>query len=281
MPALPPHIPTPPPASFPSPAQVREQGLLFQDSSLADKRIWKIEWEGVSLIIKEGEDVEEGEAKVTELARISTGLPIPQVYHVEKDADSTFLYLEEMPGEELSSVYWQLPPGQQRALSEEIKRVVKLLHGVKAPSGIRVGGFGRRTLSALLADCDLFPSLSSTAELHTFLQQLYITKNPSKAFEYESEVSPHLDNSAPLVLVHGDLHADNILVQDGKLCALLDFERAGFYPEWVEACVATRRLKKRSGHDMMVGEAVTGMRAAEREKYQWMMTAWDGWLKSA
>ncbi|BGP17426.1 hypothetical protein JCM10213_003293 [Rhodosporidiobolus nylandii] len=174
------HIPTPPPASFPSPAQVREQGLLFQDSSLADKRIWKIEWKGVSLIVKKGADVEEGEAEVTELARASTGLPIPQVYHIEKDADSTFLYLEEMPGEELSSVYWQLPPGQQRALSEEIKRVVKLLHSVKAPPGTRVGGFNRRTLPALLADLDLSPSLRPTAELHPFLPQLHITKIPSR-----------------------------------------------------------------------------------------------------
>jgi len=36
------------------------------------------------------------------------------------------------------------------------------------------------------------------------------------------------------VLSHGDFHAGNIMVKDGKIEAIIDWELAGYYPWWFE-----------------------------------------------
>jgi len=41
------------------------------------------------------------------------------------------------------------------------------------------------------------------------------------------------------LFTHGDVSVSNILVQGGKVVALIDFEMAGFYPEYWEYMTAT------------------------------------------
>ncbi|BGP17438.1 hypothetical protein JCM10213_003279 [Rhodosporidiobolus nylandii] len=229
-------LPTPPPASFPSPAQVRKYGKPAGIADFEDRRVWNIAWKGVRMFVKEGTDVDEGEAKIMELARAATGLPIPKVYHVIKEGDSTFIYLEALPGDTLQHEHIYPPREAERALRSDLASAVKKLHGVRAPPGIRVGGLGRKSLAALLAEADVSPSLASTADFHAWLRTDYLATFPSSsaAAEYDSEIAPHLDDSAPLVLVHGDLRPPNLLIHDGRLSGIVDFGRAGWYPEWVE-----------------------------------------------
>lgn len=40
------------------------------------------------------------------------------------------------------------------------------------------------------------------------------------------------------VLTHGDLYPRNILVEDGKITGIVDWEHSGFYPEYVEYALA-------------------------------------------
>jgi aminoglycoside phosphotransferase (APT) family kinase protein len=37
-----------------------------------------------------------------------------------------------------------------------------------------------------------------------------------------------------IVFAHGDLHPGNILIHDGRVAAILDWEMAGWYPEYWE-----------------------------------------------
>ncbi|BGP17518.1 hypothetical protein JCM10213v2_005551 [Rhodosporidiobolus nylandii] len=231
------------------------------------------------MYVKEGKDVDEGEAKITELARTSTGLPIPRVYHVEQDGDSTFIYLESMPGKRLSAAYWKLPPSQQRRLARDIRMAVGRLHTIVAPPGTRVGGFGRRPLTALFAELDVSPSLSSSSELNAFLRQSFVDKSPDRAEEYDNDVARRIPDHAPLVLVHGDLWEDNILVKDGRISAIIDFERAGFLPASIKAVPVERLLYNPSVHDLMLMEVFMGKRAVEREEWKWLAKGSSGWLK--
>ncbi|GAA5948425.1 hypothetical protein JCM10213_004417 [Rhodosporidiobolus nylandii] len=258
-------------------AAEQKKGKLLRDCK-SGCRVWQIEWQGVGMYVKEGEDVDEGEATITELARVSTGLPIPQVYHIEKHGDETFMYLEAMPGERLALAYWKLPPSQQRALSKEIKHAVKRLHSVRAPPGSRVGGFGRKPLSAIFAELDVSPSLFSSSELNAFLRRVFTKKNPIKADKYDQEIAPRLTPTS-LVLVHGDFWSDNILIEDGRLSAIIDFERAGFYPEWVETVAVVRLLHDPSVQTFMLGEVLIGRKAVEREEWRWLWEAAYGWVK--
>lgn len=44
----------------------------------------------------------------------------------------------------------------------------------------------------------------------------------------------------PCVLTHGDLNLSNIMVKDGKITAIIDWEHAGFYPWWAERWLIER-----------------------------------------
>lgn len=44
----------------------------------------------------------------------------------------------------------------------------------------------------------------------------------------------YVDHEAPYVLTHGDLSTNNIMVQDGRLTGIIDWEHSGFYPDWWE-----------------------------------------------
>jgi hypothetical protein len=42
------------------------------------------------------------------------------------------------------------------------------------------------------------------------------------------------------VMTHGDLHLGNIIVNNGEIEAVIDWEVAGFYPSWVESYLLSR-----------------------------------------
>eukprot|EP00595_Chromulina_sp_UTEXLB2642_P002305 CAMPEP_0196765272 /NCGR_PEP_ID=MMETSP1095-20130614/7926_1 /TAXON_ID=96789 ORGANISM="Chromulina nebulosa, Strain UTEXLB2642" /NCGR_SAMPLE_ID=MMETSP1095 /ASSEMBLY_ACC=CAM_ASM_000446 /LENGTH=172 /DNA_ID=CAMNT_0042123055 /DNA_START=483 /DNA_END=1001 /DNA_ORIENTATION=- len=64
--------------------------------------------------------------------------------------------------------------------------------------------------------------------------------------ESEIKISNYLKSDFPVQLIHGDLHYDNILVHDGQVSGLLDFEFAAFDWRAMELAVC---LSKYAGVD--------------------------------
>jgi hypothetical protein len=54
----------------------------------------------------------------------------------------------------------------------------------------------------------------------------------------------------PYVLTHADLNLGNILVHEGKIVAIIDWELAGYYPWWVEIFTSHSRSIGDSGHEL-------------------------------
>ncbi|KAF9230802.1 hypothetical protein BU15DRAFT_56867 [Melanogaster broomeanus] len=57
--------------------------------------------------------------------------------------------------------------------------------------------------------------------------------NPPHAF---SSVRDCFPTEAPVYFTHGDLLSGNILVDGSRITAIIDWETAGFYPEFWEYC---------------------------------------------
>ncbi|KAF2109669.1 kinase-like domain-containing protein [Lophiotrema nucula] len=55
------------------------------------------------------------------------------------------------------------------------------------------------------------------------------------------ELKQNFPDGAPYVLTHADLNMSNILVHDGKIEAIIDWELAGYYPWWVEVYTSYNR----------------------------------------
>lgn len=59
---------------------------------------------------------------------------------------------------------------------------------------------------------------------------------------YWHQITTQLGAESPIVFTHGDIAARNILVRDGRIVAVLDWEFAGWYPEYWEYVFALRGL---------------------------------------
>ncbi|GAA6013645.1 hypothetical protein JCM10207_004801 [Rhodosporidiobolus poonsookiae] len=255
---------------------------------MRSKNVWFIEWEGREMVVKGGEDVDESEAEWTKLAKQLTSLPVPEVYGVRRDGPSTYIYFEKLPGKAIFFDFLQRPKDEQDDLLIQLRNMIAQLNVARPAtlSGpVRVGGLGPKPLAAILpATSTAFPSTSSTAKLHKLLESL--SRGHSSRQQYKKLVKPELHKykRRPLVLVHGDLHAGNILVHEGKISGIVDWERAGWYPEWVETFATLRHALSVWGaytvNWLILRQHLGGEVVHEgnvRERLGWMFCASDAW----
>jgi aminoglycoside phosphotransferase (APT) family kinase protein len=71
-------------------------------------------------------------------------------------------------------------------------------------------------------------------ELRAGLKSLMETEDKFAIEARLQELKEKFPDGAPYVLTHADLHLGNMMVHDGKIEAIIDWETAGYYPRWVQ-----------------------------------------------
>ncbi|BGP42910.1 hypothetical protein JCM10449v2_006925 [Rhodotorula kratochvilovae] len=235
--------------SLPPPAYVRAHGTHW-GADPDEVRDWEepeqaayvkeIEWEGQLMMVKFGPRVSRVEAEVMRMVREKTTIPVPEVYAVKEDDDEVFIYQERMRGSPLRYPKWEYAtPVQRSSIIDDLRAVISQLRLFAAPAGVplgRIGGAERaRHLSRPLHAWELTwdevnPVITSVPSLVNWLEGLRPRCRYGGPFA-GNELFP-LD--APVVLTHCDLHGCNILVEDGRVTAVLDWELASWLPAWAE-----------------------------------------------
>lgn len=64
------------------------------------------------------------------------------------------------------------------------------------------------------------------------------------------EIQSTFSDSAPFVLTHADLNMGNIIVHDGKILAIINWELAGYYPWWVERWGSYQRALSMNANEL-------------------------------
>jgi Ser/Thr protein kinase RdoA (MazF antagonist) len=80
----------------------------------------------------------------------------------------------------------------------------------------------------------------TVADLHHWLVRP--PRRLEKQSMYFHQITTQLGADYPVVFTHGDLAAWNILVRDGHVVAILDWEFAGWYPAYWDYVLAMRGL---------------------------------------
>jgi thiamine kinase-like enzyme len=81
-------------------------------------------------------------------------------------------------------------------------------------------------------------------DLRMGLSTIHKTVDPIVIEEKFQELKASFPNCEPYVLTHADLNLSNIIVKDGKIQGIVDWEMAGYYPWWME-----RRATYRNSND--------------------------------
>ncbi|EAT81547.1 hypothetical protein SNOG_11048 [Parastagonospora nodorum SN15] len=84
------------------------------------------------------------------------------------------------------------------------------------------------------------------AELRRGLERKYGTKDNAIIEEKLKDLKNIFPDGGPYVLTHADLNSGSIIVNEGKIRAIIDWELAGYYPWWVERWAQESRCRDTS-----------------------------------
>jgi hypothetical protein len=181
---------------------------------------------------------------------------VKEMYQFGAEGDKfVFTVMSRVKGVTLESVWTKLTPEEKRSYADQMIAALRELRQFTAPSPQRIDG--SPLWDSIISQCHtskLCKTIPATKEewLKNIDEELRVGikkqiestmdgyDKPSPEAEYQ-EIQTTFPDSAPFVLTHSDLNMGNIMVDDGKILAIIDWEGAGYYPWWVERWASYHR----------------------------------------
>lgn len=180
------------------------------------------------LVLKCGPNVRIEESLAQQFAE-SIGVPVPAVRALKTGPKGTVIVMDFVEGECLEHAWPAMSPEQKRSIADQVKRIVSTMRQAN-PIQSTIG-----SIDGPVHDmCKWFDRsggpFHSEADLNEFVVDV---PKEAPAPLREAFVSA-LPTDSRIVFSHGDICPRNIMVKDGHITALLDWEYAGWYPEYWE-----------------------------------------------
>jgi aminoglycoside phosphotransferase (APT) family kinase protein len=178
--------------------------------------------------------------------RKMTTIPVPKVYCAFKHRHKTYILMEHIDGEPIGKNWDNRSDTEKESLMSQLKGIFDELHSIRHPRpGVLAAAdmqplYDPRCWKGFLG----FGLFASESEFNNYLR---CNMNDASAFfdkdavpwvttEERNEVRRLLDmqqsKQHSICFTHGDANSTNILVKNGKVVALIDFEVSGWYPEY-------------------------------------------------
>ncbi|RPA96871.1 hypothetical protein L873DRAFT_1810599 [Choiromyces venosus 120613-1] len=195
------------------------------------------------------------ESDIHALIKRTTTIPVPDIYYewvtVEGghggDGCGTsggsgvaeyvhHMVMEKIEGEPLTVAWKHLDKMGKENLVLQFTNCLNELRTITSPSIRSVnGGPLYDELGALFDRKNTSQGPFTDNESLWLAMTSHLRDNPSSGLQQILiELSLLMPQSFPAVLTHSDLHQGNILVRNGRMAAIIDWEGAGFFPSWME-----------------------------------------------
>ncbi|KAF2155641.1 kinase-like protein [Myriangium duriaei CBS 260.36] len=174
--------------------------------SVSDRGVWSL---GSRLILKErSPSAPNLEARNMRFVSTNTTLPVPEIVDEWNEDASYFVLTRRIPGESLNKAWPSLSAGDKDRIARQTADEFGKPHGPFA------------------SDAELWADMEAP-----------LTRNdvPEKA---RRRLQQRMPAARPYTFTHGDLTNVNIMVQDGRLTGILDWEASGYFPVWWEYTAA-------------------------------------------
>jgi aminoglycoside phosphotransferase (APT) family kinase protein len=166
-----------------------------------------------------------------------TTIPVPENIQFIEENGNKYLIMDYIDGKLLSGLWPNLREDAKKTILAELRDCVKQLRSLKVE---RVGGYvgppnyGPR-LDRRVVGCFHCSPFNTVRQFHDVV---VATLRPTMDYEQREFLRNMMKDNHGIVFVHGDLHPGNILIHDGHVAAILDWEMARWYPEYWEWCKA-------------------------------------------
>ncbi|RDW83677.1 uncharacterized protein DSM5745_04003 [Aspergillus mulundensis] len=201
--------------------------LLYGAST---RGVWSI---GSDVILKDRPD--EGPKAKIEVITLKylathTDIPVPKVLRDWVDGDGRyFVMTERIHGQTLEEAWPSLSEPQKVSIADQVVQVRKQLRSITSTS-IQCVDQSPCYPGLLFFDLEPRGPFHSDQELWDAVC-LSLHHLPRQLLE---NLKKRLPRCEPYVLTHCDLNLGNIMVRDGKVVGILDWEYAAYFPIWYE-----------------------------------------------
>lgn len=165
--------------------------------------------------------------------------------HVTDKRSTPRIEFEYIDGAQLDEAWPTLAASERETIADELARAIKAMQDAPLPASGLIGSYQRLRAAPFRPDAwpdwPPYTPTSSMTEFFDWARRCALTGGISPT-KWDSEIAPHIRFDSRIVLTHGDLFPRNILVRDGHLAAIIDWELAGWWPEEVEAAIVMQGI---------------------------------------
>jgi aminoglycoside phosphotransferase len=182
-------------------------------------------------VIKVGKRIVVGEAEALKVAA-QFGIPAPRIHDVHTTSDGEHrITMDYIEGQTLEKAWDELSTEQRKDIAKQLRKILDKMRSATPPPNLISACDGteirdtRHRFSYHSPPC---------VDEKGFNEVLMSGVFPQISPLVRAALAQRLRTSHRIVLTHCDLMPRNIMVKDGKIVGLLDWEDAGWYPEYWE-----------------------------------------------
>jgi serine/threonine protein kinase len=185
-------------------------------------------------VIKWGSRLRVTEAKTAEFIAQNTTIPVPKVLDVFTFKGTPYLVSEYVEGSILDDVWGKLSSEEKTSCMEQLRGYLKQLREIPCPEPEKVQSVdGTGCWDDRLHTGEYGP-FATHAEFNKSLAHNYVQDHPDQHPDAPELFAKTKGKTWRTVFSHGDLGPHNIMWKDGKIVAIIDWENAGWFPEYWE-----------------------------------------------
>ena len=166
-------------------------------------------------------------------------IPVPVVYDSWTGEDGNgYIAMAPMPGKSLEEVWPDMDSSEKESVMKDYKVFLQRLRSIdpSPDTPIQIGAIdGGPVIDHRPSDRRLGGPFATETELNSWLLSLIHPESLQYHSDFYVEtIKAGMRDNHKWRLTHGDMGPHNILVDNGRITAVLDWEMAGWYPEYWE-----------------------------------------------
>ncbi|KAF3903901.1 hypothetical protein ABW20_dc0110080 [Dactylellina cionopaga] len=196
-----------------------------------------------TVAVKYGSGVAVKEATTMDFIAEHTSIPVPKVHAVYTfgpfdrpefdavDEYDTYIFMDYINGETLEKEWENQDSQNKSSIMADIKRCLEELRSLQG--GAYVGSLENGPVMDQILDYQPNKGpFASVKEFHDTVIDAYCKIRKGHVRPYITGMMNTREYG--IVFTHADLRPANIMIQDGHVVAIVDWEMSGWYPEWWE-----------------------------------------------
>jgi aminoglycoside phosphotransferase len=197
-----------------------------------------------NICVKYSNTVQLSEAAALRLVAEKTTIPVPKVYCAFQNKGITYIVMQRIDGEPIGKNWEAKPESERESLLEQLKGYFDQLRAIPhpRPATIAAADMGSLYDYRLPNGSPGYGPFNDKDEFHLFLRNNVKNvdgfQDEELKLKIERLISLQDEQHHKITFTHGDASSSNYLVKEGKVVAFIDFEMAGFLPEYWEYTTA-------------------------------------------